>query len=161
MKKRRVLSLLHAGFGQYEREQNILLAVRNRTGTVCLCSKRRQSWTTALCCILVCLASTTAQQTVTKISGVVSDSTGAAIPRASVEFGSDGKAVRTETDSTGRFTVLSAQAYGTLSVSSPGFATARIEVTHAAAEPLQIRLEPAAMIERILITADDERIPTT
>ena len=161
MKKRRVLSLLHAGFGQYEREQNILLAVRNRTGPVCLCNKRRQSWTTALCCILVCLASVTAQQSVIKISGVVSDSTGAAIPHASVEFGSDGKAVRTETDSTGSFTVLSAQTYGTLSVSSPGFATARIEVTRAATEPLQIHLEPAAMIERIMITADDERIPPT
>ena len=114
-----------------------------------------------MCWLLVCLASATAQQAVTKISGVVLDSTGAAIPHASVEFGSNGNTVRTETDNAGNFTVLSAQTYGILSVSSPGFATATIEVTRAAAEPLQVRLEPAAMIERIVVNADDERIPTT
>ena len=130
------------------------LAVRNRTGLVCLCNKRRQSWATALCSVFVCLAVATAQQQqVTKISGVVSDPTGAAIPNASVEFDSKGSTVRTQTDRGGNFRLLSTQAYGTLSISSPGFATAKIEVSGAATEPLQIRLEPAATIERIIVNA--------
>jgi outer membrane receptor protein involved in Fe transport len=112
--------------------------------------------------IFVCLAAATAQQQqVTKISGVVSDSTGAAVPNASVEFDSKGSTFRTRTDNAGNFTLLSTRAYGLLSVSSPGFATVRIEVTRDVTEPLQIRLEPAAMIERIIVNADDERIPTT
>ncbi len=56
--------------------------------------------------------------------------------------------------------MFSAQAYGTLFVSSPGFSTVRVEVTKAS-EPVQIRLEPARVIERILVVADDERIPST
>jgi outer membrane receptor protein involved in Fe transport len=111
--------------------------------------------------VFVCFAAALAQQQLTKISGVVSDSTGAAIPRASIEFDSNGTTIRTATDSGGNFTLLSTRAYGMLSVSSPGFATAKIEVTRAPVDPLQIKLEPAAMIERIIVNADDERIPTT
>jgi outer membrane receptor protein involved in Fe transport len=136
-------------------------AVRNRTGPMCLCNKRRQSWATALGSVFVCLAAAVAQQQLTRISGAVSDPTGAAVSNASVEFDSKGSTVRTQTDSGGNFTLLSTQAYGTLSISSPGFATAKIEVSGAATEPLQIRLEPASMIERIIVNAYDERIPTT
>lgn len=57
--------------------------------------------------------------------------------------------------------MLSTQSHGTLSISSPGFATARVEVPAATNGPLQIRLEPASVIERIQVTADDERIPST
>ncbi|HKU73350.1 MAG TPA: carboxypeptidase-like regulatory domain-containing protein, partial [Pyrinomonadaceae bacterium] len=92
----------------------------------------------------------TAQQQLTKISGVVSDPNGSAIANASVEFAANGHTVRTETDAAGSFTVLSPQPYGTLSVSSPGFSTIKFEVT-TASEPLQIRLEPAPVIERILV----------
>ena len=56
--------------------------------------------------------------------------------------------------------MLSTQPYGTLSISSPGFNTIRIDITKTNA-PLHIKLEPAGVIERILVTADDERIPTT
>lgn len=101
-----------------------------------------------------------AQQQLTKISGVVSDPNGGAIAHASVEFAANGNTIRTETDATGNFTVLSPQAYGTLSVSSPGFSTVRFEVT-TVSEPLRIRLEPAAVIERILVTDSSERIPST
>src|SRR5438045_563586 len=51
--------------------------------------------------------------------------------------------------------------YGTISVSSPGFTTVRISVPAAVEGPLQIRLEPAGVIERIVVTADTERIPST
>ena len=108
----------------------------------------------------ISVITTSAQQQLTKISGVVSDSNGSAIVNASVEFESNGNTIRTETDATGNFTVLSAQAYGTLSVSSPGFSTVKFEVT-TASEPLRIRLEPAAVIERILVTDSGERIPST
>ena len=102
-----------------------------------------------------------AQQPLTKISGIVSDPTGAAIQRASVEFASEGKTIRTLTDVTGSFTVLSTQSYGTLSITSPGFNTVRFNISKAANEPLDIRLEPASVIERIVVTADRERIPAT
>jgi outer membrane receptor protein involved in Fe transport len=114
-----------------------------------------------LCFIVVVAATAFAQQPLTKISGIVSDSTGAAIQDASVEFASSGNTIRTVTDATGSFSVDSAQTYGTLSISSPGFNTVKIDVSKAASEPLQIRLEPAGVIERILVTANDERIPST
>lgn len=109
---------------------------------------------------LVITAVATAQQQLTKISGVVSDSNGSAIANASVEFAANGNTIRTETDAAGSFTVLSSQAYGTLSVSSPGFSTIKVEIT-TAIEPLQIRLEPAPVIERILVADNVERIPAT
>ena len=68
--------------------------------------------------------------------------------------------MRTATDSTGSFTVLSAQTHGTLVISSPGFSIVRLAVVQPT-EPLRIRLEPAGVIERIVITAQDERIPST
>ena len=110
--------------------------------------------------LFILLAATTsaAQQ---RISGSVSDSTGAAIRHASVEFESSGSVVRTTTDVAGNFTVLRTDSYGTLSISSPGFTTFRVEVPATASGPLQIRLEPASVIERIVVTASDERIPAT
>ncbi|HEY6661128.1 MAG TPA: carboxypeptidase regulatory-like domain-containing protein, partial [Pyrinomonadaceae bacterium] len=108
--------------------------------------------------MLLAFASSAAQQ---HISGSVSDPTGAAIARASVEFESSGSILRTTTDAAGNFTMLGTQSYGTLSVSSPGFTTVRVELPATASGPLQIRLEPAGMIERILVRADDERIPST
>jgi outer membrane receptor protein involved in Fe transport len=100
------------------------------------------------------------QQILNKISGVVSDANGAAIPKASVEFEANGTSVRTTTDLEGNFTVLSAESYGTLSISSPGFNTIKVAVSKING-PLRIRLDPAGVIERIVVTADDERIPST
>lgn len=56
--------------------------------------------------------------------------------------------------------MLSTQSYGTLSISSPGFNTIKIDVSKTNG-PLRIRLDPAGVIERIVVTADDERIPST
>jgi outer membrane receptor protein involved in Fe transport len=104
-----------------------------------------------------------AQQQPTKISGVVSDQNGAAIANATVEFDADGTTTRTATDPSGNFTVLSAQTYGTLSISSPGFSTVQVKVT-TANEPLRIQLYPAAVMERIVVKPrvdSDERILNT
>ena len=125
-------------------------AVRNKT----------PSTTPCIVFFLVITVVATAQQQLIKISGVVSDPNGSAIAHASVEFAANGHTVRTETDAAGSFTVLSPQPYGTLSVSSPGFSTIKFEVT-TASEPLQIRLEPAPVIERILVADNAERIPST
>jgi len=112
-----------------------------------------------LCASVLGASSVVGQESV-KISGVVSDSNGAAIANAMVEFDSSKTTIRTQTDVSGNFTLLSTRSYGTLSISSPGFNTIRIEVS-TASEPLHIKLEPAALIERILIAATDERIPST
>lgn len=114
----------------------------------------------SLCCILFAIVPTLAQQQLNKISGVVSDANGAAVPNASVEFDANGTSVRTATDDAGNFTVLSTESNGTLSISSPGFNTIKIDVSKPNG-PLRIRLEPAGVIERIVVTADDERIPPT
>ena len=119
---------------------------------------RRSLW--ALC-LFACVLNVSAQQSLKKISGTVSDPAGAAVQHASVEFASNGNTVRTVTDARGSFTVLSAETYGTLSITSPGFNSVRVDITKAAAQPLQIRLDPASVMERILVTADDERIPAT
>jgi len=112
-----------------------------------------------LCFVLFAVAAS-AQQQLTKISGVVSDSNGSAIANASVEFAANGNTIRTQTDASGSFTVLSPKPYGTLFVSSPGFSTIKFEVTTASV-PLRIRLEPAGVMERILVSDNAERIPST
>jgi outer membrane receptor protein involved in Fe transport len=95
-----------------------------------------------------------------KISGVVSDSNGAAIADASVEFETEGTTVRTTTDSAGNFTVLSARPYGTLTISSRGFKAVKLEVS-SASDALRIRLHPADVVERILVNSYDQRVPVT
>jgi outer membrane receptor protein involved in Fe transport len=65
------------------------------------------------------------------------------------------------TDASGAFTLLSTEPYGTLSITSPGFNIVRVDISKAASEPLQIRLDPASVMERIVVTTDDERIPST
>ena len=59
--------------------------------------------------------------------------------------------------------MLSARPYGTLLISSPGFSTVRLKVT-TTNNPLLIRLYPAVINERIVVSAPnnyDERVPVT
>ena len=136
------------------------LLIDNKAASGRRTPKWRLVYAFVTCWIVVLVGAAPAQQPLVKISGVVSDSNGSAIANASVEFASNGKTIRIATDASGSFTLLSAQPYGTLSVSSPGFSTIKFEVT-AESEPLRIRLEPAAVIERILVTDNAERIPST
>ena len=113
-----------------------------------------------MCWTVLVVTTAVAQQQLTKISGVVADANGAAVANASVDFEANGNSIHTTTDVEGNFTLLSAQPYGTLSISSPGFNTVTIDVSKTDG-PLRIRLEPARVIERILVASDDERIPAT
>ncbi|HET7288671.1 MAG TPA: carboxypeptidase-like regulatory domain-containing protein, partial [Pyrinomonadaceae bacterium] len=133
--------------------------MRNRTGPAQSCMRRRR-WTVALCCGVFAVVTTMGQQQLTRISGSVSDSSGAAIANASVEFEANGNSVRTATDDAGNFSLLSTQSYGKLSISSPGFNTIKIDVSKTN-EPLHIKLEPASLIERIVVTDYEEQIPST
>lgn len=115
----------------------------------------------ALCWLSIGCVS--AQEKSVPIYGKVIDPNGEPIQHASVEFESDGKTTSTITDLSGDFTVLSARAYGTLSISSPGFSTARIKVNDEKYS-LRIRLYPAVINERVVVSAPityEERIPPT
>ncbi|HKS09023.1 MAG TPA: TonB-dependent receptor [Pyrinomonadaceae bacterium] len=89
----------------------------------------------------------------------MSDSTGAKIAQAEVEFEFGGRIVRTRTDESGKFTLVSPTESGTLTVQSAGFNTARIELDAQPRNDLQISLVPATLMERIVVTASDERVP--
>ena len=111
--------------------------------------------------MLVC-AVAHGQQTQTRIAGVVSDPAGAVISQASVEFETSEGVARTRTDQYGEFALLTESATGMLIVQAAGFETLRLKLDGPkSGEPLQIRLEPAVIIDRIVVTAEDERIPAT
>lgn len=132
--------------------------MKNRTASIHSCTGRLQACLVLVCVLFVC-ASVRAQERV--ISGVVSDSTGAKIAEAEVEFEFGGRIVRTRTDESGKFTLVSAPESGILTVQSAGFNTARIEINAQPCDDLRIWLEPASLMERIVVTAGDERIPVT
>ena len=127
--------------------------VRNRTLSLVRCTRRLLYG-----CVLFFCVSAHAQ---TKIEGVVSDPTGATIAQAAVVFESNGTSVRTRTNDVGRFEFADTSASGTLIVQASGFSTARINVAGRIDAPLRITLEPAGLLERIVITAGEERIPVT
>jgi outer membrane receptor protein involved in Fe transport len=133
--------------------------VRCRTTTIQSCTKRLQA---SLGVIFIACAVAHSQQPQTRIAGVVSDPTGAVISQASVEFETSEGVARTRTDERGEFALLSERAAGMLIVQAAGFSPVRLKLDGPkSSEPLQIRLEPAAIIDRIVVTGDDERIPAT
>ena len=135
----------------------LLAQVRHRTTTIQSCTKRLQA--SFVLVLLVCAVAHGQQQI--KIDGVVSDPAGASIAQASVEFETSTGVLRTRTDARGEFAFSTETATGTLVVQAAGFSTFKLKLDAPHGEPLQIRLEPAALLERIVITADDERIPAT
>ena len=132
--------------------------MRNRTTLRRSCNGRLQTLLVVACVLCVC-ASVEAQERV--ISGVVADPTGAKIAQAEVEFEIAGRIVRTRTDESGKFTLMTAAASGTLTVQSAGFNTVTIPLDAQPRDDLQIWLEPATLMERIVVSAGDERIPAT
>ncbi|MEN3326939.1 MAG: hypothetical protein V7638_1746 [Acidobacteriota bacterium] len=124
---------------------------------------RRQRFVFVLVLIAIGSVSGSAQLQSLPIYGKVVDPNGEPIQHASVEFESDGNTTRTLTDLSGDFTVLSLRAYGTLSISSPGFSTVKIKVA-AEKDSLRIQLYPAVINERVVVSAPityEERIPPT
>src|SRR5687768_1444925 len=133
--------------------------MRNRTLSLVPCTRRLQATTLACACVLFFCVNVEAQ---TKIEGVVSDPTGATIAQATVVFESEQRIVRTRTDERGSFTLTVGSGDGTLIVQATGFSTARINIGSGRIDaPLRITLEPAGLLERIVITAGEERIPVT
>jgi outer membrane receptor protein involved in Fe transport len=103
-----------------------------------------------IACVFFVCANAVAQQRV--ISGVVTDTAGATIADALVDFENSGGFVRTRTDKSGQFTLSSATTDGTLTVQSAGFNPKRININaQAFAQRLQIQLEPASLLERIVV----------
>jgi len=132
--------------------------MRNRTVTGPSCTRRLQASVAFACVLLAC--STAAAQT--RITGVVSDQTGASIAQALVEFDNGLRTVRTRTDDRGEFELVTETASGTLIVEATGFTSVRISLDDERVhDRLRIRLEPAGLIARIVVNADDERIPIT
>ena len=128
--------------------------MRNKTFPLVACTRRL-----LFACVLFCSVTAQAQ---TKIEGVVSDPTGATIAQAAVVFESEAGIVRTRTDERGGFSLSVGNGDGTLIVQAAGFSTARITLAdQRSPEPLRITLEPGGLLERIVITASEERIPVT
>jgi outer membrane receptor protein involved in Fe transport len=155
--------IVASGEIKFNAHRNAVIAVvRNRTLSTLLCT-RRQRFALVLALITISVVSVSAQQQAVSIHGNVTDPNGDAVQHAAVEFESEGNTTRTVTDLSGDFTVLSARAYGTLSISSPGFSTVQVKIT-TAEYPLRIRLYPAVINERIVVSAPvtyEERIPAT
>src|SRR5690349_4616648 len=134
------------------------VGMKNRTVSHRSCIGALQGSVVLLCLFVICV--TVRGQT--RIAGIVSDQRGASIAEASVEFASGPRIVRTRTDERGEFAFATEDANGTLTVHAAGFETVRITLDgKRSSEQLQIKLEPAGVIERIVISADDERIPIT
>ena len=144
--------------------QTLIAVVRNRTTSADGCTRRQRPYVAiAFGWLLVVVLSASAQQQQVPIYGKVVDPNDDPIQHASVEFESEGNKTSTITDLSGDFTVLSARAYGTLLITSPGFSTAKIKVT-TPKYSLRIRLYPAVINERIVVSAPityEERIPAT
>jgi outer membrane receptor protein involved in Fe transport len=117
-------------------------------------------WAWAVAIVLAFCTITPSQQSPT-LSGVVSDRNGAPVANAVITFRTAaGSTIRTAADDQGRFNISDSEIAGTLTVSSPGFTPSVLEISSARAT-VQIRLEPAAVIERIDVSAREERIPAT
>lgn len=91
--------------------------------------------------------------------GLVKDKTGAAIENATIELRTDEQILRTRTDAAGQFSLPASSRFpkATLIVSAAGFATAWFDLLPERANTtIDIRLEPAPLIERIDVTVAGE-----
>jgi outer membrane receptor protein involved in Fe transport len=110
------------------------------------------AWRIALSFLLAMasLATPTIAQEQIKLTGTVTDTTGAPIQGAQIEFRSGEGVTLAGSDEKGNFQVEVAAAGGTLVVSVPGFATVTRDIrAHTSTENLQIVLIPAAGLQRI------------
>jgi outer membrane receptor protein involved in Fe transport len=108
----------------------------------------------------LCHGTASAQQP-KPVSGTVTDSAGAAIPGAKIEFRANGSILIATTDDSGHFSLQPAAGDGRLLVSMPGFSPYSVDIkAHASLDNLQIVLAPAPNLQRIEVksTAQD-RIP--
>jgi outer membrane receptor protein involved in Fe transport len=108
------------------------------------------------CFFLSSIAVVNAQQR--PLGGTVTDSTGSPVKNAKVEFRSGGKTLAALTDDQGQFTIDDVEKGGLLFVSCSGFASRVIEIASGSNESqLRIRMDPAPVIERILVQSSGEK----
>src|SRR5436305_5806282 len=123
-------------------------------------SRRTRLLVRVAVCVSVALAVlVTRAQDRGKSSGVILDAAGDSIAHAKVEFRVNDRVVIAYTDATGRFEINEgsfAPASGpmTLAVSAAGFETQRLSLSPAASTaPIEVRLHPSPIIERIQVIA--------
>ncbi len=106
-----------------------------------------------ICCSLFTFATIVRAQQKRILQGAVFDSSGAPVDKARIEFRSDTETRLATTDDTGGFAIPNITSGGRLLVSYPGFTTVAIEVrSTSVTDPLQIYLQPAPLVERIIVT---------
>jgi outer membrane receptor protein involved in Fe transport len=94
------------------------------------------------------------QSTLSQISGVVTDQTGAAIQAAKVVFNGDSAGATQVTDDRGKFAFHSISAEkGVVRASAPGFQASNVDWRSGSA-PLQIVLLPASPAEQVTVAAN-------
>lgn len=105
-------------------------------------------------CVLLLSISRAGAQTGRNLSGTLRDSTGFPISSAQVELrpGTGADTRSTSTDAQGNFIIPDAPGGGTLLAHYPGFKTMDI-AAGTGGEDLQVRLAPAATLERIVVSA--------
>ena len=116
----------------------------------------------ALCAILL-LATSAAAQNLRTLRGTVVDSNALPISDVTVEFRSSSSPQTTTTNTQGEFSFANIPSSGTLIARHLGFAPITIAVTaDSLTIPLQIRMSPAPVLQRIEVSANaDEIIPAT
>lgn len=107
--------------------------------------------------VLLCLNTSTAQSSTTRLEGIVQDQTGAPISRAAVTLRNDAAVIAEETtDSDGRFKLEAATGRdATLSVRAQGFAQfeGKLSTVQTNLLGMEIVLAPAPLSEQVTVTA--------
>lgn len=125
---------------------------------------RSQLWATAIATALLCLwlACPLAGQTDSTLSGIVNDSFGSPIANALIQFDSGGGIIRVTTNAVGAFLIHTSVPDGILDVSADGFRPIRLKVSSQSPPGLlQLRLDPAGLVERLEVRVAGEPIPAT
>src|SRR6266849_10362765 len=93
------------------------------------------------------------------LQGKVFDSNRVPVSNVRIEFRSAAETRLETTDDNGSFTVSNVAGGGTLLVSHPGFAPVTILVgPETVNDPLQIYLQPAPIVERIIVSSGEDRV---
>jgi len=112
-----------------------------------------------ICLSIVALATAVSAQQSNIIQGRVSDSSHAPIANARIEFHNGPDTRLSTTDDNGTFIIPNVANEGTLLVSYPGFTPVTIGGTDSLGNFLEIYLQPAPIVERILVSpAASDRI---
>jgi len=115
----------------------------------------------SFCCALLLLSIGASAQQTSSLRGIVLDPNSLPISAVTIEFDSSSGTKKTFTDDQGTFTIADVSAQGTITARHSGFATVTQTISASAlANPIEIRLTPAPVLQRIEVSAaSDEIIP--